>query len=153
MANKTRKFENSGEPFGSNAGMRAAEAAESTLTRLASWPFEVWLRCNAGMLKAAEPIASGWLERRREAATAALDVMDRLSGCSDVQQIAAIQREWLDGAMRRIDSDLHAIADHAAALSHEAVSATRYAAQTSSDVVAFAVHAVPHSEEPTEAAA
>ena len=136
-----------------NAPGREFSLLDGSITRVMGWPVEAWLRCQAGMLKAVEPTATGWIERRREAATAALNTFEKLATCSDLQEIATIHRDWLDGTIQRLDSDLHAIADHAVALSHEAMAATRYAAQTSTEVVGLVVHSSAREEEPIEQAA
>lgn len=112
---------------------------DGSVARMVSWPVEAWLRCQAGMLKAAEPAATGWIERRRAAATSTIETLERLAGCTDLQEAASIQRSWFEETMKRLDSDMHAFADQALALSHEAMSATRYAAQTSAEVVALAI--------------
>lgn len=127
---------------------------DDSVARMMSWPVEAWLRCQAGMLKAAEPAATGWIERRRAAATAALDALERLAACRDLQEAASIQRGWLEESMKRFDSDLHALADQALALSQEAMSATQYAAQTSTDVVTLAAQRAQRAaEQPVDAAA
>ncbi|HEY3916932.1 MAG TPA: phasin family protein [Stellaceae bacterium] len=128
---------------------------DSSVVRMMSWPVEAWLRCQAGMLKAAEPAATGWLERRHAAATSTLETLERLAGCNDLQEVASIQRSWFEDNMKRLDSDLHALADQALALSHEAMSATRYAAQTSAEVVALAIQPGQRAAEqqPVDAAA
>lgn len=128
---------------------------DSSVARMMSWPVEAWLRCQAGMLKAAEPAATGWIERRRAAATATIETLERLAGCSDFQEAASIQRSWFEDSMKRLDSDIHALADQALAISQEAMSATRYAAQTSAEVVALAIQPVQRATEqqPVDAAA
>lgn len=120
-----------------------------SMAEMIGWPIEAWLRCQAAAIDAAQPVAAGWIERRREGATAALDTFARLAQCSDLQEAAAIHREWLEGTMRRLDADLHAMADHAVAVSQEAVSATRFAAQTSSEVVSRAVAPVFRAHDET----
>lgn len=155
MAVKTKKFENiSGRQL---SGV-AAPSVESTqldpsITRMIGWPVEAWLRCQEGVLKASEPAAMGWIERRREGVNAAFSTFEKLAKCSDLQEAATIQRDWLEGTMRRLDSDLHALADQAVALSHEAMAATRYAAQTSSDIVNLTTQASARNEEAVEEAA
>jgi hypothetical protein len=128
---------------------------DSSVTRMFSWPVEAWLRCQAGMLKAAEPAATGWIERRRAAATSTLETLERLAGCNDLQEVASIQRGWFEDSLKRFDSDLHALADQALAVSQEAMSATRYAAQTSAEVVALVTQPVSRAAEqqPIDAAA
>jgi hypothetical protein len=128
---------------------------DGSVARMLSWPVEAWLRCQAGILKAAEPAASGWIERRRDAATSTLETLERLAGCNDLQEVASIQRGWFEDSMKRFDSDLHALADQALAVSQEAMSATRYAAQTSAEVVALAIQPAQRAgdQHPVDAAA
>ena len=128
---------------------------DGSVARMLSWPVEAWLRAQAGILQASQPMATGWLERRREAATVALDTLGRLATCNDLKEAASIQRGWFEDSMKRFDSDLHAFADQALAVSREAMSATRYAAQTSADVVALATQTAQRTAEqsPVDAAA
>jgi Phasin protein len=128
---------------------------DGSVARMMSWPVEAWLRAQAEILKASEPVATGWLERRRAAATATLDTIERLAHCNDLKEAAAIQRGWFEESMKRLDSDFNAFADQALAVSHETISATRYAAQTSADVVALAIQPVQRAAEqrPVDAAA
>lgn len=128
---------------------------DGSMARMFGWPVEAWLRAQAGILQASQPVAAGWLERRRAAATATLETLERLANCNDFQEAASIQRNWFEDSMKRLDSDLHAFADQALAVSREAMSATRYAAQTSADVVALAIQPVPRAPEqpPIDAAA
>lgn len=120
---------------------------DGSVARMFSWPVEAWLRAQAGILQASEPVATGWLERRRAAATATLETIERLATCNDLKEAASIQRLWFEENMKRLDSDLHAFADQALAVSREAMSATRYAAQTSADVVALATQPVQRATE------
>lgn len=128
---------------------------DASIARMLSWPLEAWLRAQAGILQASEPVAAGWLERRRAAATATLDTLERLANCNDFKEAASIQRGWFEDSMKRLDSDMHALADQAFAVSREAMSATRYAAQTSADVAALAIQPVQRATEqpPVDAAA
>ncbi len=148
MAPRMRKLENIDESQGPSATTPDLEspAFDASMTRLMVWPIETWLRCQAGMLKAAEPAASGWIARRREGATAVLNTFEKLAKCSDLQEVASIHRDWIEGTLQRLDSDLHALANHAVALSHEAVAATRHAAQASTEIVELAAQASSHSE-------
>ena len=145
-----------GQKIGTDDRMEnAAEAAaripfvfDGSVARMFSWPVEAWLRAQAGILKASEPVATGWLERRQAAATATLATLERLSCCNDLKEVASIQQSWFEDSMKRLDSDLHALADQALAISREAMSATRYAAQTSADVVALATQSAQRTESP-----
>ncbi len=128
-------------------------AFDAWIAAMIGWPIEAWLRCQAGLLDAAMPVANGWIERRREGANAAFDTFERLARCGDLQEAASIQRDWLEGSVKRLNADLHAIADHAVAVSHEATTATRYAAQTSSEAVALVATPAFRHEEPIEQAA
>jgi hypothetical protein len=120
---------------------------DGSVARMLSWPVEAWLRAQAGILQASQPVATGWLERRQAAATATLDTLERLANCNDLKEAASIQRSWFEDSMKRLDSDLHAFADQALAVSREAMSATRSAAQTSADVVALAIQPAQRATE------
>lgn len=153
---KAQKIGTESRPEMAETAFRFPFLVDGSVARMVSWPIEAWLRCQAGMLKAAEPAATGWIERRRAAATSTLDTIERLAGCSDLQEVASIQRSWFEDSMKRLDSDLHALADQALALSQEAMSATRYVAQTSAEVVALAIQPPQRGAEqsqPVDAAA
>ena len=128
---------------------------DGSMTRMMSWPVEAWLRAQAGILQASAPVTTGWLERRREAATATLETLERLANCHDLKEAAAIQRGWFDDSMKRLDSDLDAFTGQALAVSREAMSVTRYAAQSSADVVALAIQPAQRAavQTPVDAAA
>jgi len=112
---------------------------DETVTHMVSWPVEAWLRCQAGILKAAQPATTGWLERRRAGATAALEAVERLALCRDWQEAASIHRGWVEESMKRLDSDLQAFGEQALTIAQEAMSATRFVAQSSAEVVALAI--------------
>jgi hypothetical protein len=99
------------------------------------------------MLKASEPVTTGWLERRREAMTATFDTMERLAHCRDLTEAASIQRGWFEESMKRLDNDFNALTDQALAVSREAMAATRHAAQSSSDVVSLAIQPIQQAVE------
>ncbi len=145
MTVRQKRFENVGgrQIAGEMASSPESASFDGSITRMIRWPVEAWLRCQAGMLKATEPAATGWFERRREGANAVLSTFEKLAKCSDLQEAVSIQRDWFEGTLRRLDSDLHAIADQAVALSQEAMAVTRYAAQTSSEIVGLAATASP----------
>lgn len=155
MAAKSKKFEEIGvrQIAGVTASGAETPSLDISITRMIGWPVEAWLRCQAGMLKAAEPAATGWIERRREGANAVFSTFEKLAKCGDLQEAVSIHRDWFEGTMRRLDSDLHAFADQAVALSHEAMAATRYAAQTSSEIVGLAPNTSARNEEVVEEAA
>ena len=161
MATRTRKTESGSDRAGAGGDALAREAPvfDERVTQMFGWPMEVWLRCQSGLLDVAQPAAAGWIERRRDAANAAIDTFEKLSRCSDLQEAASIHRAWFEGTMKQIDSELHAFADHAVALSREAMSATRYAARPAAGdrgrsatraPEASAPEAPSHPEEPVE---
>ena len=97
------------------------------VTQIWTRPLEACLRWQAEMLKATEPMATGWFERQLEATHMTLDTVERLSRCSDLGEAATIQREWIDGAVKRLTAELATFTEQATSLSREAVSATRTA--------------------------
>lgn len=115
-----------------------------SIAQMMARPFEIWLRWQADMLKAAEPVTARWLERRREGTEAALEAIEKLAGCRDLSDAASIQRDWLDGTMKRWSSDIEALTSHTMALSQEAVS--RYATQSSSEADASPPHRAAERE-------
>jgi Phasin protein len=122
------------------------------MTRMMGLPVEMWLRAQTSLLKAVEPVATGWIERRREAATAAFDALEKLSRCNDLQELCSVQRDWFEATIRRLDTDMHALADQAVVLSQEAMSATRYAAQTSSEMTGLAMQTAKQAATRTQEA-
>jgi hypothetical protein len=103
---------------------------DGPMTQLWTRPFEAWLRWQVDMLKAAEPVAIDWFERRRQATEAALETIEKLSHCSDLNEAVSIQRDWLEGAAKRLTADFETLTEQATFLSREAVEATRSAAQS-----------------------
>ena len=106
---------------------------DSSMTQWMARPLEVWLRWQTDMLAAAESVAIGWFERRREAVEATLETIEKLAHCGDLNEAASIQHKWFDEAVKRVTSDIEALTGHAMALSQEAVAATRHATQTLSE--------------------
>jgi hypothetical protein len=122
MTSKARKAE---IPAGNAAP--PPSGFEESITAMIGWPVDAWLACQANILDATAPAAFLWIERRRDGATAVLDVLERLIGCGDLEEAAAIHRDWLAGSVRRLDEDWRALADHAVSVSQEAVAVTRRA--------------------------
>lgn len=117
------------------------------MARMIAGPIEALLQWQTDALKAAEPVMMGWLERRRNAATATLETIEKLGRCGgDLGEAALIQREWLDGALKRLNADIQTLTEHAMTLSHEAVTVTRRAAQSAADMQ---VPAKPRATEQT----
>lgn len=154
MATRALKDKN-GAKAESHAESAAGEflRPDFPIMQLVTRPIEFWLRCQHEVLTAVEPVTLGWLERRREAARALLEAIEKLATCSDLSEAASVQREWLDGAMTRFESDVQALGEHAKVISQEAVSVTRYAAQTSTEAVSLALHRTAQKAEAVEQAA
>lgn len=112
---------------------RSFAADTQSLLSLA-WPFEHLLQLQAELLKATEPSLNGWLNRRREGTNAVLQACEKLAACRDLGDVLSIQSEWIDGAMKRLDLDVQALAEHALTVSHCTVGATRQAAQATTEM-------------------
>jgi hypothetical protein len=102
---------------------------DGSITEMMTRPFEALLRWQGDLLKAVEPAAMGWLERRRDGTAAALDALQKLARCTDLADAAAIQRDWLDGALKRMSAEVTALTEQTMALSQEAAAVVRSAAQ------------------------
>ena len=115
------------------AGFAGLTRFDGSLMPLWTRPMETWLQWQADMLRDVEVVAAGWFERRREAAQATLETIEKLSHCSDLGKAASIQGEWFDGSVKRLTSDFEAFTEHARTLWQDAAAATRKATQTLSD--------------------
>ncbi len=67
---------------------------------------ENWLEWQADMLKAVAPMGAGWIDRQREAVEAAARTFARLAACQTFAEAAEVQREWLEGTTKRLESDM-----------------------------------------------
>ena len=121
------------------AGSHLMESTASVM-RAATWPVEFWLRGQSNMLRAIEPLAKGWIERRQEAANATVETWQRLAQCNDLQEAVAVQRNWIEGSVQRLNADLRAFADHATAISREALAVASQAGQGSAEAAGGALH-------------
>jgi Phasin protein len=130
MAQKsTRPQQRSEGPLAHLTDLSRIEGVTQIWTR----PLEACLRWQAEMLKAAEPMAMGWFERQLEATHMTLDTVERLSRCSDLGEAANIQREWIDGTVKRLTAELAKFTEQATSLSREAVSASREAMHSAAE--------------------
>jgi hypothetical protein len=121
------------------------------MTQIWTRPLEACLRWQAEMLKATEPMAIGWFERQLEATHMTLDTVERLSRCSDLGEAATIQREWIDGTVKRLTTELAKFTEQATSLSREAVSATRDAMHSAAETAPKT--STGHKDAPIDAAA
>lgn len=113
-----------------------------------AWPLEQWFQFQADLFKIADPGFTDWLSRRREGTTAVLQTLQRLAGCSDFGEAMAIQSDWIDGAMKRLELDAQAIVEQTLALSQCATGATREAAQATTELAARGAEWVIRKVEP-----
>lgn len=118
----------------SSAPQARSLAADTQSLMSLAWPLEHLLQLQAELLKAAEPGINSWLNRRREGTTAVLQACEKLAACRDFGDALSIQSEWVDGAMKRLDLDVQALAEHALAVSQCTLGATRQAAQTTTEL-------------------
>jgi hypothetical protein len=113
-----------------------------------AWPLEHWLQLQAELLKATGPSLNNWLNRRREGTNAVLLACEKLAACRDFGDVLSIQSEWIDGAMKRLDLDVQALAEHALTVSQCTVGATQQAAQTTTELATRGAEWVVRSVEP-----
>src|SRR5215469_425211 len=104
------------------------------MTQMWTRPVQACLRWQAEMLKATEPVATGWFQRQLDATYFALEKIEKLAHCSDLNEAVEIQREWFEAAGKRLTIELEKLTEQATSLSREAVSATKDAMQPVSEV-------------------
>src|SRR5260370_7268797 len=73
-------------------------------------PLDILLRFQGDLLKAMESEAMRWFARRQEDVQAGLHALERLSTSTDVETLVDVQRDWLRGAVERLQADLAALA-------------------------------------------
>src|SRR5260221_3814349 len=111
----TIKVEKATAPRG--AGSSAPSASEPGITAAMMRPtaammrpLDILLRYQGDLLKAMEPEAMRWFARRQEDVQAGLNALERLSTSTDVETLVDVQRDWLRGAVERLQADLAALA-------------------------------------------
>ncbi len=104
MTRKTRSNGGGGE-----YGFTVFPGFNGQTMQTAVQPLEVWLRWQAGLLKTAAPAVVEWMERRREGTEAVCEALERLTGCEDVASATEVQREWAEGAVKRLEADFRAL--------------------------------------------
>jgi hypothetical protein len=126
MARKTTEAEHPARvPMAYLTDLSRFEGMSQMWTR----PVQAYLRWQAEMLKATEPVAIGWFERQLDATNLALENFEKIANCGDIGEAVAIQREWFEAAGKRLTIELEKLTEQATSLSREAVSATRDAMQ------------------------
>ena len=90
---------------------------------------------------------------RREGAGAALEALEKMVRSTDLGEVASIQREWVDGAIKRLTSDIATLTEQTMALSQEAVAVARHAAQPDAEAQASSKRRAVEKETQVETAA
>lgn len=108
------------------------------------WPVEQWLQFQAELLKATTPGWTHWLDRRFEGLTATLHAAEKFASCREIGEVVAIQSEWLDGAIKRLDLDSQGLIAQALAVSQCTAGATRQIAQTTTEITTRGAEWVVH---------
>lgn len=103
------------------------------------WPMEFWLRYQSDMLKALEPLAGHWLQRRREGLEAAVNAVERIAAAPNLADGIAAQHAWIDGAMQRLGADLKEMSGPAMLWSERAVAAVREVSHVSAEATRWNV--------------
>lgn len=93
-----------------------------------AWPLEQWLALQAELFRTAEPGLLGWIARRCEGNSAILQSLSALAQCRELGDIAAIQTDWWNGSLKRLERDLQAASDHIVALTQCVAGAAQRAA-------------------------
>ena len=73
-------------------------------------PIETILRLNAGVISAFQSATVSWIQRRQEAAKEGIESFGKLVCCRDIGEAMAIQREWVERSLHRLDEDFSAFA-------------------------------------------
>jgi hypothetical protein len=76
-------------------------------------PIEAAMRFNAGIISAFQSATVSWMQRRQEAAKEGIESFGRLLWCRDIGEVIAIQREWLERSLHRLDEDFHIFSSQA----------------------------------------
>jgi len=96
--------------------------------QMAVLPAQLWLQWQTDLWKTAASANAAWIARRQQGTAAALQALDKLAGCGTAAEAAEVQREWVEGAMQRLESDFRVAGAQATALPQEMVKAGQRAA-------------------------
>ena len=151
MAGKTTKAEHL--PHAPIAYLAEFPRFDGSMMHIWMRPMVACLRWQVDMVNATEPVAMDWFARQRVASRTALAMVEKLALCRDLSEAISIQREWFEGAVKRMIVNVETLAEQAASLSREAVAATRDAAQSFSEVLPVAKQRPRQKEEQIDAAA
>jgi hypothetical protein len=151
MAGKTTKVEYlSHDPI---AYLAEFSRFDGSIMQIWMRPMIACLRWQVDMVNATEPVAMDWFARQRVASRTALAMVEKLALCRDPSEAVSIQREWFEGAVKRMIVNFETLAEQAASLSREAVAATRDAAQSVPEVLPLAKQRAGQKEGQIDAAA
>jgi hypothetical protein len=87
------------------------------------------LHLQSDMLAASAPAAADWITRRRQGTTSALQAIEKLTKCKDMQDASQVQSEWLADEAKRLEADMRALGDQSLNLARAAERASREGVQ------------------------
>ena len=73
-------------------------------------PIETILRFNVDVISAFQSATVSWVQRRQEAVKDTVAAFEKLIRSRDISEAMAIQRDWVQRSMHRLDEDLNLIA-------------------------------------------
>jgi len=103
--------------------------------RILTRPFEQLLQIQAEFLKATEPALTSWLKRQSESVDSTLKALEQMSSARDINEAAAIQRDWAEEQMKRWTSEVQTATEQAMSLSQNAA---RQAAEITTEMASYA---------------
>jgi hypothetical protein len=97
-------------------------------SQIAARQVDSWLKAQAEVLNGLEAITDEWLKRRREGNEAAIEAVEKMCSCKDVNDMLVVYFDWLGGSVRRLTEDASAMSERYVSLAARAVSAGQAAA-------------------------
>jgi hypothetical protein len=113
-----------GQPF----DIFSAFTETSAAPQIAARQIDSWLKAQAEVLNGLETISDEWLKRRREGNEAAIEAVEKMCGCKDVNDMLVVYFDWLGGSVRRLTEDASAMTERCVSLAARAASAGQAAA-------------------------
>ncbi|MGB8274066.1 MAG: hypothetical protein WCF16_02220 [Alphaproteobacteria bacterium] len=86
------------------------------------------LRAQAEILNGIEAMMSDWVKRRRQGNDAAIQAVEKMCACKDVNDMLVAYCDWLGGSVRRLSEDTAALSEKCVSLAGQAMSAGQLAA-------------------------
>lgn len=121
----------------SGVDMLAGFAMNTALLR----QMEMLLQAQCTMLERMEPVMTGWLQRRREGASAAVVACHRMAEAPDPKAAIDVLQDWMSSQSARLNADLNAWRDAASDISGSTFQALRTATAEKAEKAAAAATA------------